>query len=92
MSKPPKVAPIDGAPFIPVDFVISGGAINGIVQVTLGAQDWRHNADAKLEPVMVPTAHLRMTPQMTRDLIAALQHALDGWQELVKTPPSASKN
>lgn len=80
-EKPPKFAEADGAPYIPAEYVISAGFINGLIQVNVGAQDLRSINGGPIEAIVTPSAHLRLTPWAAKELMRALKECLDLMKE-----------
>jgi hypothetical protein len=75
-EKPPVYAP-DSAPYVDVDFVITAGVINGIMQINVGVHELRPDENHEIYKAIIPTAHLRMTTKVAKDLIAMCQKVLD---------------
>lgn len=76
-----KYAQNDGAPHIPADFIIGVGHVKGNLHVDLAVQDFRYVSDSQMEAFMIPTAHLRMTPQVAQEMIRSIQQVLDELKE-----------
>lgn len=75
-EKPTKLAP-DTSPFISIDFLIGSGMIHGLIQLNVGAQDMHIGPDGKIETVVFPSAHLRITPAAAKQLVGALTRHLE---------------
>lgn len=78
MTDKPKFSGPDLAPYIPAEYVISAGFINGLIQVNVGSHDLRLSADnGRVESVIIPSAHLRLTPWAAKEMMRALKECID---------------